>query len=145
MALTRKVSSRTWLAHYNRERIKRDRTVYKTVVKKNLGRLARLWLNAEQERQHTYLKDGPYVSAKEAVEIYTTTVYWLESRMFTHIPFPSLSYKHDTKLLILVLERLKEGYGLQVCLNYGVCEKLCLIEQAYNTPTMLFCASNVIY
>ena len=38
------------------------------------GRLTRLWLKAEQERQHNYLKDGPYVSAEEAVAIYTTTV-----------------------------------------------------------------------
>lgn len=28
----------------------------KTVCKKNLGRLTRLWLKAEQERQHNYLK-----------------------------------------------------------------------------------------
>jgi hypothetical protein len=86
-------------AHYNRERIKRGATVDKTVCKKNLGRLTRLWLKvptrrpnsvrsgpnldqrapiasspsdesrqhhtitfrraqAEQERQHNYLKDG---------------------------------------------------------------------------------------
>lgn len=42
--------------------------------------------------------------------IYTTTVHWLESRRFAPIPFPPLSYKHDTKLLILALERLKEAY-----------------------------------
>ncbi|EWM26041.1 pre-mrna-processing-splicing factor [Nannochloropsis gaditana] len=35
-------------AHYNRERIKRGATVDKTVCKKNLGRLTRLWLKAEQ-------------------------------------------------------------------------------------------------
>ena len=35
-------------------------------------------------------------------------VHWLESRKFTPIPFPPLNYKHDTKLLILALERLKE-------------------------------------
>ena len=98
---------RTNIAHYNRERIKRGATVDKTVCKKNLGRLTRLWLKAEQERQHNYLKDGPYVSAEEAVAIYTTTVHWLESRKFSPIPFPPLSYKHDTKLLILALERLK--------------------------------------
>ena len=46
------------VAHYNRERIKRGATVDKTVAKKNLGRLTRLWLEAEQERQHNYLKDG---------------------------------------------------------------------------------------
>ena len=60
-------------AHYNRERIKRGATVDKTVCKKNLGRLTRLYLKAEQERQHNYLKDGPYISAEEAVAIYTTT------------------------------------------------------------------------
>lgn len=56
------------------------------------------------------LKDGPYITAEEAVAIYTTTVHWLESRRFSPIPFPPLSYKHDTKLLILALERLKEAY-----------------------------------
>lgn len=38
----------TNVAHYNRERIKRGATVDKTVCKKNLGRLTRLWLKAEQ-------------------------------------------------------------------------------------------------
>jgi hypothetical protein len=38
-------------------------------------------------------------------------VHWLESRKFSPIPFPPLNYKHDTKLLILALERLKEGYA----------------------------------
>lgn len=43
-------------AHYNRERIRRGATVDKTVCKKNLGRLTRLYLKEEQERQHNYLK-----------------------------------------------------------------------------------------
>ena len=94
----------TAVSHYNRERIKRGATVDKTVCKKNLGRLTRLFLKAEQERQHNYLKDGPYVSAEEAVALYTATVHWLESRKFSPIPFPPLSYKHDTKLLILALK-----------------------------------------
>jgi len=47
-----------------------------------------LYLKAEQERQHGYLKDGPYISAEEAVAIYTATVHWLESRKFAPIPFP---------------------------------------------------------
>ena len=106
----------------------------KTVCKKNLGRLTRLWLKAEQERQHNYLKDGPYVSAEEAVAIYTTTVHWLESRKFSPIPFPPLSYKHDTKLLILALERLKENYGINSRLNQNQREELGLIEQAYDNP-----------
>ena len=76
------------VAHYNRERIRRGATVDKAVVKKNLGRLTRLYLKAEQERRHAYLKDGPYISAEEAVAIYTATVLWLESWKFAPIPFP---------------------------------------------------------
>ncbi|CAK9310389.1 unnamed protein product [Citrullus colocynthis] len=124
----------TNVAHYNRERIRRGATVDKTVCRKNLGRLTRLWLKAEQERQHNYLKDGPYVTPEEAVAIYSTTVHWLESRKFSPIPFPPLSYKHDTKLLILALERLKESYSVAVRLNQLQREELGLIEQAYDNP-----------
>ena len=49
----------TNVAHYNRERIRRGATVDKTVCRKNLGRLTRLYLKAEQERQHNYLKVRP--------------------------------------------------------------------------------------
>ena len=122
------------VAHYNRERIRRGATVDKTVARKNLGRLTRLWLKSEQERQHNYMKDGPYVSSEEAVAIYTTTVHWLESRKFQPIPFPSVSYKHDTKILILALERLREAYSVKGRLNQSQREELALIEQAYDSP-----------
>ncbi|OAO99508.1 hypothetical protein AXX17_AT4G44100 [Arabidopsis thaliana] len=124
----------TNVAHYNRERIRRGATVDKTVCRKNLGRLTRLWLKAEQERQHNFQKDGPYVTADEGIAIYSTTVNWLESRKFSAIPFPPLSYKHDTKLLILALERLKESYSAAVKLNQQQREELGLIEQAYDNP-----------
>lgn len=64
----------TNVAHYNRERIRRGATVDKTVCKKNLGRLTRLMLKSEQERQHNYRKDGPCASASRC----------LHSRM--HVP-----------------------------------------------------------
>jgi pre-mRNA-processing factor 8 len=80
------------------------------------------------------VQDGPYVTPEEAVAIYTTTVHWLESRKFAPIPFPPLSYKHDTKLLILALERLKEQYTVAVRLNQQQREELGLIEQAYDNP-----------
>ena len=81
-------------AHYNRERIRRGATVDKTVGKKNLGRLTRLYLKAEQERQHNYLKDGPYISPEEAVAIYTTTVQ--EQEVCTHpLPTPFVQARHQ--------------------------------------------------
>ncbi|SBS81878.1 pre-mRNA splicing factor [Plasmodium malariae] len=131
-----KLKSDWWInaTYYNRERIKRGATVDKTVCKKNLGRLTRLWLKAEQERQHEYLKDGPYVTGEEAVALYTTAIHWFESRKFTHIPFPPLNYKHDTKLLILALEKLKETFTVKNRLNQSQREELGFIEQAYDNP-----------
>ena len=124
----------TKVAHYNRDRLNRGAPVDKTVARKNVGRLTRLYLKAEQERQANYLKDGPYVSEDEAVAVYTTMVNWLAQRKFAPIPFPPLSYKHDTKLLILALERLKENYSVKARLNAAQREELSLIEQAYDNP-----------
>lgn len=56
-------------------------------------------------------------------------VHWLESRKYSCIPFPPLNYKHDTKLLILALERLKEQYVVAVRLNQQQREELGLVEQ----------------
>ncbi|KIM54583.1 hypothetical protein SCLCIDRAFT_31017 [Scleroderma citrinum Foug A] len=102
-------------------------TVNKAVVK-NFGCLTRLYLKADQERQHGYIKDGLYAGAEVAVTIYTATVHWLESQN------RPLSYKHNTKLLILALKRLKEVYSMKGCLNQSQHEELALIKQAYNIP-----------
>lgn len=121
-------------AYYNRDRIKNDSHIEKTITKKNLGRLTRLWLKSEQQRQDNFQKDGPYVSTDEAVGIYSTTVHWLESRNFQPIAFPPLSYKHDTKILILALDSLKEQYSGSTRLSSSEREELNLIEQAYDNP-----------
>ncbi|ODN79735.1 pre-mRNA-processing-splicing factor 8 [Cryptococcus amylolentus CBS 6039] len=122
------------VCHYNRERIRRGATVDKAVVRKNLGRLTRLYLKAEQERQNGYLKDGPYITSEEGTAILISTAHWFESRKFAPIPFPPLSYKHDTKLLVLALEKLKEAYSVHGRLNQSQREELALVEQAYDNP-----------
>ena len=61
-------------------------------------------------------------------------VHWLEARRFAPIPFPPLSFKHDTKLLILALERLKEQYNSVVRLDQSQREELGMVEQAYDNP-----------
>lgn len=122
------------IAHYNRERIRRGATVEKTVVKKNLGRLTRLAIKDEQDRQADFMKNGPYVSPDQAVIIFQTMVNWLESRKFNAIPFPPISYKHDTKILVLALENLKESFNANARLNSAQREELALIEQAYDNP-----------
>ncbi|ODV88975.1 hypothetical protein CANCADRAFT_65636 [Tortispora caseinolytica NRRL Y-17796] len=131
-----KAKADTWIsaAHFNRERIKRGATIDRTAAKKNLGRLTRLWMKEEHERQSNYLKDGPYVTPDEGVAIYTAMVHWLESRRFSPIPFPPPSYKHDTKLLVLALESLREVINVDGLLNQADREELALIEQGYDNP-----------
>lgn len=60
------------VTHYNRERIKRGATVDKTVIKKNLGRLTRLFLKSEHERQSGYLNFGPYLNTQIALKFFIT-------------------------------------------------------------------------
>ena len=61
-------------------------------------------------------------------------VHWLEGRKFSLVPFPPLAYKHDTKMLILALEKLKESFNVKARLNASMREELALIEQAYANP-----------
>jgi hypothetical protein len=124
----------TNVAHYNRERVRRGAAIDKTAARKNLGRLTRLWLKAEQERQAAYRSSGPYLTMEEALTVYTTTVHWLESRRYAPIPFPPLAYKHDTKLLLLALERHKEQFNVQARLNQTERDELGLIEEAFDNP-----------
>ena len=124
----------TNVTHYTRERVRRGATVDKNAVKKNVGRLTRLFLKKEQERQQNFLKDGPYVSVEEGIAIYKTAVNWLESRHFSPIPFPPTQYKHDTKLLTLALERLRENYNSTSRMNQSQREELGLIERGFDNP-----------
>lgn len=122
------------VAHYNRDAIRRGATVEKTVARKNLGRLTRLWVKNEQERQANFAKNGPLVAPEHAVAVFNTMVRWLEVRKFRPIPFPPLTYKHDTKLLVLALEQLKETHSAGARVNSAQREELALIEQAYDNP-----------
>ncbi|KAH3899328.1 probable Pre-mRNA-splicing factor 8 [Saccharomycodes ludwigii] len=121
-------------AHKNRERIKKGEHVEKNVIRKNLGRLTRLWVRNEQERQEEMQHNGPYISPEEATAIFSTMVDWLSSRDFSPIPFPPLNYKHDNKILVLALENLKQAYENKSRLVQSEREELALIEQAYDNP-----------
>ena len=86
-------------------------------------------MKAEQERQRGYLKDGLYVSAEEAVAIYTATVHWLD------IPIrPTFIPLTNPFLIVLALEKLKEAYSVKGHLNQSQCEELALIKQVYDNP-----------
>ncbi|KAH7513447.1 hypothetical protein FEM48_Zijuj12G0200900 [Ziziphus jujuba var. spinosa] len=88
---------------------RRGATVDNSVCRKSLGRLTRLWLKAEQERQHNYLKDGPYVTPEEAIAIYTTVVS-LESRREVGIEFMDLYSNPIPVYEIDPLEKITNAY-----------------------------------
>lgn len=122
------------VARLNRERIRAGKVVDKAVSRKNLGRLTRLWMRAEQERQDSYANYGPYLDPEDAVVMYKTMANFLRERNFTKvIPFPPAS-SNDTKLLLLALEGLRDGYNMMGRLSNTQREELTLIEQAYDLP-----------
>ncbi|KAI8869851.1 pre-mRNA-processing-splicing factor 8 [Ramicandelaber brevisporus] len=121
-------------AHLTRGRIANGTAIDKIVFKKNLGRISRLWMRAEHERQESYRRDGPYIGSDDAVNIYRNTAQWLALRRVQPIKFPPLNYKHDNKLLILALESLRSQYNVQGKLTGTQREELAMIEQAYDNP-----------
>ncbi|KAL3228560.1 Pre-mRNA-splicing factor 8 [Nakaseomyces bracarensis] len=121
-------------AHSNREKMIRGVHIEKSTAKRNLGRLTRLWIKNEQDRQLNIEKNGPELLPDEASTIFKVMVDWLKSRKFSPIAFPSLTYKNDTKILVLALENLKDSYGAKVRLNAAEREELALIEEAYDNP-----------
>ena len=62
------------------------------------------------------------------------TYFYSVSQSFSYCLGRPLSYKHNTKLLVLALKRLKEAYSMKGRLNQSQCEELALIKQAYNNP-----------
>eukprot|EP00835_Amoeboradix_gromovi_P001880 NODE_96_length_21330_cov_0.419858.p1 type:complete len:2207 gc:universal NODE_96_length_21330_cov_0.419858:801-7421(+) len=117
-----------------RNRIAKGATCDKTVVVKNLGRLTRLYLKQENKRQTQYLQNGPYMTVNEGIKCYECMVDWLDATKFNPIPFPPLNYKHDSKLLVLGLEKLREAYNVKSRLNQQQREEVALIEDAYDNP-----------
>lgn len=94
-------------AHYNRERIKRGATVDKTVCKKNLGRLTRLWLKAEQARCCLFLSLWVVVYGGRVV-----VVSWLAVHQASDSHFPIPSY--ETHVITGAAAQLPQGRALRL-------------------------------
>ena len=91
-----------------RESIIKGISFDKSTIKKNLGRMTRLWFKAEQTRQGNYLKNGPYFSETNMLFVEEIFSCWIKLSQFQRITFPSFQNRWDLKLLILGLERIKK-------------------------------------
>ena len=122
-------------AQQNRMRVISGQAVDKASVRKNHGRLVRLQLKTEQERQKDWISNGPYLSTNDFTGIYTLMAKWLASQKFQPIPFPPVNYKHDMKILRLALDKLKENHGAPGSRTTSTAKTEQLkIEEAFNNP-----------
>lgn len=64
------------------DKIKTGEMIDKTVCKKNIGWISWLYFRAEQQRQNSYIENGPLLSIDEASMIYQMMVEWLEYMRF---------------------------------------------------------------
>lgn len=130
-----KLKADWWIGMTHRQRadLRRGRIVDKTLAKKNAGRLTRLWLMAEQERQSLHLC-RPSLRLDDAVGTFSVLAEWLRRRNFPVIPFPPVAYKHDMKILTLALESLRESFSVKSRLNAAQRELLALVERAFDNP-----------
>nr|BAS01665.1 splicing factor PRP8 [Lotharella vacuolata] len=120
------------IAYYNRERIKEGATVDKTVCRKNIGRLTRLFIKSEHRKQIEYSNRGPFIKKKEIIGYYTTISEWFRFLEKDKINFPNLNDKFSSNLLTVTLNHLKEQFSANVKLNLYQKEEMELIEYAYN-------------
>jgi len=119
-----------------RQRIAVGDTVDKQAFMKNLGRLTRLKIMEEQERQRKYIQgeDASVLSAEEGSEIYRMMANWLEERGFKKITFPDPSKTAELSLLKLSLNRLRDQHNIANRLTASQREEQTRIEQAFNAP-----------
>ena len=127
----------TSTAHFNRKRIANGQAIDKATVRKNHGRLVRLQLKEEQERQKDWIERGPFLAMEDFSNLYTTFARWLSSQKFQPIPFPPVAYKHDMKILRLALEKLRENHGAPGSRTTSAARHEQLkIEEAFNNPQL---------
>ena len=109
-------------------------SVDKSVFKKNLGRLTRLYLINAQNTQKDYLENGPYLEIKEATACFELMVNYLDKINFSPISFPPMHYKNDSKLLLLALDKLNQQYSVKSRLNQAQRQEMGLLEEMYDHP-----------
>nr|UXY88510.1 splicing factor Prp8 [Cryptomonas curvata] len=102
----------------DREKIRRGSKIDKILIKKNTGKMTRLWFRAEQNRQMNYIEKGPYILFSEILQAFNIFSEWLNLIRFPLISLPCFSQKSDLKLLVLSVENIREN-NLHLGINSG--------------------------
>lgn len=120
-----------------RQRIADGDTVDKQAFMKNLGRLTRLKIMDEKQRQQRYFsgenKESLFDPA-ECQEMYRMMANWLVDRGFKKISFPDPAKTAELSLLQLSLNRLRDQHNIANRLTAAQRQEQALIEEAFNAP-----------
>lgn len=105
-----KIKADYWIktTFIQREKILKEKIHDKNLMKKNLGRLTRMWFKKEKQKNIDNLERSFLDNKKEIFFVYDYFKKFIENKKFKKIPFPSFSHKSDLKLLILAFENLND-------------------------------------
>ena len=131
-----KKKSHIWIrdAYLLRERISRGISVDKVSMKKNLGRLTRLWFKSEQKRQKEYIDHGPFLLKNQEQYLLALFSKWIESSGCRKINFPSFKERIELKLLNLCLETVKIDIDIVVGKNKLFNKQDVYLEKLFLSP-----------
>ncbi|AFP65263.1 splicing factor Prp8 (nucleomorph) [Chroomonas mesostigmatica CCMP1168] len=131
-----KIKADWWIkrTYYYRNKIRKGNVVDKTLIKKNLGKITRLWFKAEKKRQYDFLEFGPYLSKQIASVAFEILSKWIDLSGIITIEFPSLSTKMDIKFLTLALENIKENEILNSSKIYKKKDEEKTLEKKFENP-----------
>lgn len=123
-------------AHAQRKRVDEGITVDKVAFMKNLGRLSRLKVMDEAQRQKAFITGSEQypLNDQDAIAIYEMMANWLRDRGFKKIAFPKASHPAALDLLKLSLNRLRSQHNIANRVTQEQKEEQKRIEEAFDAP-----------
>lgn len=144
-----KKKSEWWIkkAYVLREKIRRGMILDKITMKKNLGRISRLWFKSEQKKQFEYIENGPFFSEKQVDSLTIIFSKWLDLCQFKKIHFPLFLGKKEIKILNLSLESIKNEMNISSSIKKKTIKDEVYLEKFFSQPlkTLEILKENILY
>lgn len=125
-----------WVRHAMavRASIAAGRVSDKTAMRKNAGRVARLWMRHGAACSASHVRDGPLLTPDEGVRLYTAAAAYVSARGVGRIPFPPVGHRHDAKLLAIALDGIRAAHASASRPGAAAREELALVDAASERP-----------
>jgi pre-mRNA-processing factor 8 len=144
-----KKKSEWWIkkTYVLREKIRRGMILDKITMKKNLGRISRLWFKSEQKKQHEYIENGPFFSEKQVDNLCIIFSKWLDLCQHKKLDFPLFLGKKEIKILNLSLESIKNEKNISCSIKKKTIKDEVYLEKFFFQPlkTLEILKENILY